>query len=238
MAFRARNLPEQIAHYLRDKIVRGELQAGERIAEAELAHELGVSRAPIREAFLMLEKKMLLEIMPRRGARVTEISPAFVEWLYDILTEMYALLVRKASVNRSERDVQRLREVLKKMKDAAASGNAAEYHRALFAYGSRCQEAAGDLLLGRLLDDFEPSLQRMQFTIFTERVNGLNKHVAFAERVMACIEQSDSDKGGKTMRDYMKKGKILAISLFDGDSCTRNAKNPRKSKRLVGRPGK
>ncbi|MEW6442279.1 MAG: GntR family transcriptional regulator [bacterium] len=232
MTFRAKNLPEQIAFHLRDQIVHGELAPGARIAEADLAEKLGVSRAPIREAFRILEKKMLLELMPRRGARVTEISPAFVEWLYDVLTELYALLVKKASANRQEHDLKRLRDALKKMEEAAASGDAGSYHNALFAYGSTCLEAAGDPLLGRLLDDFEPSLRRMQFAIFTERVEGLKKHVPFAERVMSYIEERNGPKAAETMRDYMHKGKDLAMSLsrkHSGNSQTSGlAGNPQR----------
>ena len=52
----AGTLPDQIADYLLGKIVRLEIEPGERILEAEVAEELGVSRSPVREALRILEK--------------------------------------------------------------------------------------------------------------------------------------------------------------------------------------
>jgi hypothetical protein len=75
----SKNLSEQIAGYLRVQIIRGELAPGERILEAKLAETMEVSRGPIREALRSLEKTRLIELTPRRGARVTEMSPVDIE---------------------------------------------------------------------------------------------------------------------------------------------------------------
>ncbi|MFW6284555.1 MAG: GntR family transcriptional regulator, partial [Desulfosalsimonas sp.] len=64
-------LAEQIAAYLEDRIIRLEIKPGQRIREAAVAEELGVSRSPVREALRILENNLVVEIIPRRGARVT-----------------------------------------------------------------------------------------------------------------------------------------------------------------------
>ena len=68
------SLSEQIAEYISDRIIRMEIKPGERILETNIAKEFGVSRSPIREALRILEKTRLLELIPRRGARVAEMS--------------------------------------------------------------------------------------------------------------------------------------------------------------------
>ena len=70
------NLTEQIAEGLARKIVRGELAGHERIQELKIASELEVSRGSVREALLILERRHLIELVPRRGAVVNAIGKA------------------------------------------------------------------------------------------------------------------------------------------------------------------
>jgi DNA-binding GntR family transcriptional regulator len=66
--------------YLREKIIIGELKAGQRLNEIELSAKLGISRPPLREAFRILEEEQLVVSVPRKGTSVSEISfGAFVE---------------------------------------------------------------------------------------------------------------------------------------------------------------
>jgi len=62
----SKNLAEQIALYLGERIIRFELKPGERLIEEELARDLKVSRSPLREALRILEKKWLIDLIPRR----------------------------------------------------------------------------------------------------------------------------------------------------------------------------
>jgi DNA-binding GntR family transcriptional regulator len=70
----ADSLSEQIAKYISEQIISGELVEGERIQELRIAKELDVSRGSVREALLLLERTYLIEIFPRRGAIVSEMS--------------------------------------------------------------------------------------------------------------------------------------------------------------------
>lgn len=96
MEFKAStNLAEQVYIHLSEKIIQFEIAPGERILEVKLAEELGVSRGPIREALRMLAKCRLLELIPRRGAKVAEITEQTIEWLFEVLVELYIILVRR-----------------------------------------------------------------------------------------------------------------------------------------------
>ena len=61
---------------------------------------------------LILEKTRLIELTPRRGARVTEMSQVDIESLYDVLTELYTLVARKAAENREQEDLQKIDRTL------------------------------------------------------------------------------------------------------------------------------
>lgn len=68
MTFKAPDsLAEQIAHHLAERIIRGELKERERIQEQKVTQTLNVSRGSVREALLILERRHLVNILPRRA---------------------------------------------------------------------------------------------------------------------------------------------------------------------------
>ncbi len=89
------NLSEQIYQFLTREIENLRFLPGDKIAEVKLASDLGVSRAPVRESLRSLEEIGLVELMPRKGTRVTELSRKFIEWQVDILVELYSVVVRR-----------------------------------------------------------------------------------------------------------------------------------------------
>ena len=93
MTFKAPDsLAVQIAHHLAERIIRGELKPGERIQEQKVTLALNVSRGSVREALLILERRHLIAILPRRGAHVTELTAHKVQSLCTLMSEMYILL--------------------------------------------------------------------------------------------------------------------------------------------------
>ncbi|MBJ7340779.1 GntR family transcriptional regulator [Mycolicibacterium sp.] len=75
-------LVELAADRLRDAILRGALKPGEKIVEEQLCADLGISRAPLREALRLLAQQGLVDHQPRRGSRVTEWSPTDILQLF------------------------------------------------------------------------------------------------------------------------------------------------------------
>jgi DNA-binding GntR family transcriptional regulator len=214
LAFRAsNNLDEQIAEYLTDRVIRGELQPGERIREARLAQELGVSRAPVREALRILERKRLVKLIPRRGARVTEISVSDIVWLYDILNELYSLVARKAAENRTQKDLARIRRALRKIESCAASGDVSGYYDAIFEYASIGQQAARNPLLDQTLKDLEPSTRRAQFASLAWRTEDLKDNVTFFEQAARHVEDRNAEMASQTIRAYVQNEKEFALSI-------------------------
>ena len=75
-------LSEDIAESIKKAILSGKFKPGEKISEGELAESMGTSRTPLREAFRKLENEGFIEIIPRKGAVVTEIYPEEASDLY------------------------------------------------------------------------------------------------------------------------------------------------------------
>ena len=73
-------LRDVVFNTLRQAILKGELEPGERLMEIHLANRLGVSRTPIREAIRKLELEGLVTMIPRRGAEVAHGSQGYVQF--------------------------------------------------------------------------------------------------------------------------------------------------------------
>lgn len=88
-----------MADYLSSAIMSGRFVPGQRLVEAELTANLGVSRGPVREAFRRLSAAGLVEIVPNRGAIVRRLSMEEALELFEIRTELEALAARRAAEN-------------------------------------------------------------------------------------------------------------------------------------------
>ena len=209
----SKNLSEQIAGYLRVQIIRGELTPGSRILEARLAETMNVSRGPIREALRILEKTRLIELTPRRGARVTNMSLADIEALYDVLTELYGLVARKAAENRDQRDLERIREAVKRAEAFASKGDPPGYYDAIFEFAAAIRKASRNALADQIAEDLEPATRRTQFATLSGRVDDLAKNITFFQKAMRHIEKGNAEMAQQTLRQYAQNEKGFALRM-------------------------
>lgn len=115
-------LREQIKEILLERILRGELEAGERLVETRLARELGTSQAPVREALRDLQNLGLIESEPFRGARVRAVGDEQLLPVFPVRAALEELAAREAA-KRVNGDVRALERELKAMRDAARRGD-------------------------------------------------------------------------------------------------------------------
>jgi DNA-binding GntR family transcriptional regulator len=133
-AYRPVTLVEQVANALKDDILTGSLKGGDQLLEDQLKNEFGISRTPLREAFRVLEKEGLIEILPRKGAFVRRISRQDIEENFPIRAILEGLAARLAYANLSNQDINEMEEVLDYMKEAARRKDFIDYakHHLIF----------------------------------------------------------------------------------------------------------
>ena len=158
-------LANQIAEHISDLIIHARLKPGERIIEDKLARELGVSRAPLREAMRLIEKDGLVELMPRHGVRVAALTRAHVEDLYDILTELYAMLMRKLVDGITEDSTRRIEAAVKNLERSGKQHDVEGYYHAIFELGTVALGCVDVPLLSRIVTELWPAKRRVEYTI-------------------------------------------------------------------------
>ena len=92
--FTHRTLREEVALFLRNKILNGEIKPGEKINEVELSKELNISRGPVREAPRQIEQEGLVDYMPNKGCTVKIMAPDDMSEAYLIMMTLETLAVR------------------------------------------------------------------------------------------------------------------------------------------------
>lgn len=205
------NLADQVARYLMDRIIRGEIEAGERLIELAIAEDLGVSQAPVREALRILEKYRFVRQVPRKGTTVTELTPEFIESIYDIFIELVALATAKTALRRNDDDLEAIRRALDEAADCVRKDDLFAFNSAFFAWGLTCLKAAHDPLLEEMLMDLVPSMGRIQYRSLRERRDDIEWGLEMITRSTELIEAGDPEGASHNNRKGLlkEKSKIL-----------------------------
>lgn len=117
-------LRDVVFNTLRDAILKGELEPGERLMEIQLAERLGVSRTPIREAIRKLELEGLVLMIPRKGAEVAKISEKSLRDVLEVRRSLEELAIELACERMTESDMKELEEAQQQFKAAVENGEA------------------------------------------------------------------------------------------------------------------
>ena len=104
-------LREVIFNSLREAIIIGELKPGERLMEVQLAEKMGVSRTPVREAIRKLELEGLVDMIPRKGAHVAELSVKDIMDVLEVRASLDGLATALAAERITDDELKELRHI-------------------------------------------------------------------------------------------------------------------------------
>lgn len=209
------NLVDQVTHYISEKIIRNEFKPGTRIYDSKLAEEMGISRTPIREAFRILERNHLVELIPRRGVVVTEISEAQIEWFYDIFEQLYALVALRAAENHTVADIEAIEQALSNMERCVKNRDTIGYYDYIFKFAAAGMKAAGNPLLESMIKDLWPSNRRIQFASLQQREDDLKENVKLFQRVAEYVIKRNGEMAEMVIREYAQTEKRFAKKLVN-----------------------
>lgn len=147
MAIVYKTRTQLVVETLREKILSGEIKAGQPLRQAALAEELNVSRIPVREALLQLEAEGLVAFEPHKGATATELNVDQVDELFELRAMLEADLLAASIPLISEEKLAEAATILSQLDKALGQENAANtwselnsaYHNCLYSAANRPQ---------------------------------------------------------------------------------------------------
>lgn len=189
----SQDLVSQIARALTDAIVAGQLMPGAKVAEAAVARELGVSRAPVREAARLLESQGLLVAIPGRGFFVRSHAPAEIDDLYDlrICIEKHAAVLAARRLTPESRAA--LRRQLDVLHETAAINDPARQVEEDYRFHRLICEISGNRRLLKLFDDLASEL-RIVIGLIGRLYDDPHRIAQTHEPLLAAIESGDAAK--------------------------------------------
>ena len=207
-------LKQHAYQVIRDKLMDGSLGPGARLSDEALAREIGISRSPVREAMHILERYRLVELNPRRGARVTEINEQYVGWLFDIMIDLVCLTTRLCTENRTPEELKQLIDQEKQAAAFAGENDSAGYLNAFSECSLTVLKATGNPLLEQLMGDWLPCLRRIYFLFLSHSTYNLQESAAMLQGAARQISKGNPDAASKTLESHGRKEKKRVLEII------------------------
>ncbi|MGV9239788.1 GntR family transcriptional regulator [Streptomyces nigra] len=198
---------------IRDAIVAGEIEPGAVVRDADLAERLGLSRAPVREAFSRLVDEGLLESKPQSYTRVTPLVAADVRDAAAVVGAMHELVTRVAVPRLTGADVDAMRAANARFAAAVADGEVDLALRADDALHDVLVRVSGNRAAAATVARYTPLIRRLERRRFGE--GGTCRSAGLHERLIEACAAGDVDAAVRVTAEIWRTLADLADDLVD-----------------------
>lgn len=214
----APGLAEQIADHLGQLIIRGEIKPGERIQEVKVTKALNVSRGSVREALLILERRYLINNIPRKGALVTKLSQADINGLYELLGCLYSLLGQHlAGAWQTEKDLEPFDKLIMQMEQAVENNDSIALFELSFGFSDVARNLVQNVFLSETLQNLRPAFSRIYFKILNQHPEELAYIVDFLKASMSHVRARAVEKNRQLVKEYFEHQCEVALKVHHED---------------------
>jgi DNA-binding GntR family transcriptional regulator len=199
--------PAAVRAYLvtKELVLSGELPAGHLLSEGDIAERLGMSRTPVREAFLRLQAEELLQLIPKRGAVVAPVPPGEADDVLDAREALETAAVRRlvrgigtaASLTETTAG---LRAVVKRQHEHAESGDLVAFAEADEAFHRAIVAAGGNAITTRFYATLADRQRRMNMHALGPNL----EHVAVVLREHAALADAVADGDAESFTELLR----------------------------------
>lgn len=206
-------LRDLVFEALREAIISGELKAGERLMEVQLAEEMGVSRTPVREAIRKLELEGLVEMVPRKGAYVSGMSVKDAMDVFEICESLEGLAAGLAAQRITEEELVSLKQTLEEMDAAVKEKDLqtvikkdAEFHQIMFT-------ASRNGRLAQTINNMREHIERFRVQSLSnpERMTVfLKEH----DKIYDALVSRDSEKAEALAREHIRRSEENVVKIL------------------------
>lgn len=190
--FKPTVLVEQVSQILADAILEGILKGGDKLVEAELVKQFGISRAPIRESFRELEKRGLVEIIPRIGTFVKTITEKDIKENFPVRANLEGLAARLAFFRLTKDDIVQMEKTLQNMEKFAKKKNTKQFRDSHIYWHEIFINACGNEVLINLLQRLRMHYlwHRFAYQYYQE---DFAKTVSYHKKILVLFKNKKSD---------------------------------------------
>lgn len=185
-------------------IVQLLLLPGESVSEADVSKLLGISRQPVREAFIKLSDLGLLEIRPQRGTFIVLISRRDVESAQFMREALEVALIRKATQSGSPELVEELQRIIERQELACRHKDNTEFLRLDEAFHNTIANGVDCALGWRLVSEMKVQMDRVRF-LSLEKASPASTLVEQHKAIVEAIESGDPSRAQSEMELHLRE---------------------------------
>ncbi|WGX97493.1 GntR family transcriptional regulator [Nocardioides sp. L-11A] len=195
-------LKDRVYHHLRDGIIDGTYDVGVALREVEIAQRLGVSKTPVREAFVRLEKDRLVELIPYRGAVVAGYTAADLEEISQVRQLVEGACARSAARHATEKDVAEIERNVELSREALGKGRVERVAQLLDAFDQLMYRHSRNKWLDELVENLEGHQRRIG-RLTVDIPGRLEKSVEQHQRILDAIRNRDERRAERAMQAHI-----------------------------------
>jgi DNA-binding GntR family transcriptional regulator/NAD(P)-dependent dehydrogenase (short-subunit alcohol dehydrogenase family) len=200
---RARTTRVEVYDALRASIVSLQRTPGQRLSEAELARELGVSRTPVREAIIQLRADGLVEVTPQLGSFVSKISVRDVREAQFAREALECAAIRLAARHIDAAAAEPLRQNVASQRAAQASADLEQFYRLDEAFHRELVAISGHPGISELLDRSRAHLNRLR-RLSLPVPDVIEELIDQHSAVVQALERHDADQAEASLRHHLR----------------------------------
>lgn len=206
-------LRDVVFNTLRQAILRGELKPGERLMEIQLANKLGVSRTPIREALRKLELEGLVNMVPRKGAEVADITEKSLRDVLEVRKALEELSVQLACEKITEEEIEELKRVAERFKDTLDDQDVTKIAEADVAFHNVIYTATDNQKLILLLNNLREQMYRYRVE-YLKKEEAYPQLIAEHEELIDNISKRNKEEATRIMCEHIDNQVATVINVI------------------------
>lgn len=210
-------LGEVVFEYLRNAILNGTLKPGERLMEISLADQLGVSRTPVREAIRKLEKEKFVEMIPRKGAYVANLTARDILEVLEIRIVLEGFASKLAAERMGDDDVAELEAILAEFNKALEVLDRPEMIRRDNEFHNKIYSAAKNNKLVEIVKELHDQYQRFRLIFFNE-YDDYNDLQVWHQNIVDAIRNRDGNRAKECAEYHVRSIRESVIKWEDAQS--------------------
>ena len=198
-----KTLHEEIVNNLRDMIMTGELEEGDKIKENELCTSMGISKTPLREALRVLSAEKIIKLVPNRGSYVCKPNLEEIKEMFDVMSVLEGICARTAAEKMKDSDLARLEKLHEKLEENFQRRDQKNYIKFNDLFHTFLQELAGNQTLNQIIYGLRQKILLYRFKSLN-LPGRFEKSIQEHRELLKTFQERDPEKAEILIKTHLK----------------------------------
>ena len=207
---RRKSLREEVYDSLKKSILHGKLKGGQRLIEERLAHQIGISRTPVREAFHKLERDELVTRLPKGGFAVREFTKEDVEEIFGIQSALESYAAYLATLHISPERISNLEKKIDETEKALKSGDDDKVVQLHTEFHDLLYKSCKSKKLIEMINNFRDYSYRYRSALL-HTINGMYESIESYRRMLEAMKKKNPRLVERLVQKHLARGKEIII---------------------------